>query len=423
MVAVDVAIIADDLTGAADSGVQLVRSGYRTAVVFHGASLPPTENLDAVAVDTDSRSLPAGFAAKRVLESGRAVREARVAYKKIDSTLRGPIGAELAAALGVTRREKAVVAPAFPSAGRETRNGVQLVRGEPVHQTGLAHDPHTPVLESHIPSLLSEAFRSVSTLSVVDIREGDPVRKALESADECVVADARSDADLEALVRAVPDPAAVLWAGSAGLTRTFGRVYPGPRANVSPSLLPPASGVLAVVGSINEVARQQLRCLIREPGVAAVALDTAALATASHQQAVDGATEAARTALLSNRSAVLYSAAGEEVGSALRENSTSKDGISDRVADALAEVVAVVSGEDLFDVLVLTGGHTAIRVTRGLGAAGILLEGEIEAGVPIGTLAGPRPYRVITKAGGFGSLETLRDAFRALTDPRKNRGA
>jgi D-threonate/D-erythronate kinase len=109
MVSVDVAIIADDLTGAADSGVQLVRSGYRTAVVFHGTSLLPTENLDAVAVTTDSRSLPAGFAAKRVLESGRAVREARAVYKKIDSTLRGRIGAELAAALWVTRREKAVV--------------------------------------------------------------------------------------------------------------------------------------------------------------------------------------------------------------------------------------------------------------------------------------------------------------------------
>jgi Sugar-binding N-terminal domain len=55
MASVDVAIIADDLTGAADSGVQLVRSGYRTAVVFHGTSLLPTENLDSVAVTTYSR--------------------------------------------------------------------------------------------------------------------------------------------------------------------------------------------------------------------------------------------------------------------------------------------------------------------------------------------------------------------------------
>ena len=84
------AVIADDLTGAADTGVQLVRAGYRTAVSFRGAPIPPAEHLDAVALDTDSRAMPAGFAAKRVLEVGRAVRDARIVYKKLDSTLGDP---------------------------------------------------------------------------------------------------------------------------------------------------------------------------------------------------------------------------------------------------------------------------------------------------------------------------------------------
>ena len=414
----DLAIIADDLTGAADSGVQLKRSGYRTAVVFRRADLPPEVDLDAVAVDTDSRSSPAGFAAKRVLEAGRAMNNAHVIYKKIDSTLRGPIAAELAAALGATGRTKAVVAPAFPSAGRTTCEGVQLVNGKPVHQTGLAHDPSTTVSESHIPSLLSEAFSSVAALSVAEVRDVCRVHEALESAD-CVVADAGSDDDLEAIVRAVPDPSTVLWVGSAGLARAFGKVYPGPRSD-APSEAPiPASGVLAVVGSVNEVAREQLRCLAEEPGVAQVALDTVALASGSREEAVGEAAEAVRAALSGNRGAVLYSAAGEGVDSALRERSVSKDEISGRVADALAEVVATLSGEERFDTLVLTGGDTAVRVARALGATGILLEGEIEAGVPNGTLIGPRPYRVVTKAGSFGGSDTLREAFQALANPRK----
>jgi D-threonate/D-erythronate kinase len=62
-------------------------------------------------------------------------------------------------------------------------------------------------------------------------------------------------------------------------------------------------------------------------------------------------------------------------------------------------------------------------VARELGATGILLGGEIEAGVPVGTLIGPRPYHVITKAGGFGGPDTLRDAFRTLADPRKDEEA
>ena len=97
-------IIADDLTGAADTGVQLVRAGYRTAVAFRGCPVPPAQDLDAVALDTDSRAMPAGFAAKRVLEAAHAVRDARIVYKKIDSTLRGPVAAELCAALGATGR-------------------------------------------------------------------------------------------------------------------------------------------------------------------------------------------------------------------------------------------------------------------------------------------------------------------------------
>jgi hypothetical protein len=77
-----VAIIADDLTGAADTGVQLARAGYRTAVAFRDAPIPPAEDLDAVALDTDSRAMPAGFAARRVMAAGHAVRHARIVYKQ-----------------------------------------------------------------------------------------------------------------------------------------------------------------------------------------------------------------------------------------------------------------------------------------------------------------------------------------------------
>jgi D-threonate/D-erythronate kinase len=416
----DVAIIADDLTGAADSGVQLAGSGYRTAVAFWGATVPPAEDLDAVAVDTDSRSLPAGFAAKRVVEAGHAVRDAHVVYKKIDSTLRGPIPAELAAALGATRRKKAVVAPAFPNAGRTTEGGVLLVDGKPVHETGLARGPRTPVFESHIPSQLSQAFKSVASLSVTGIRESEAVLDALKNAD-CVVADAESDEDLEALVRAVPDPSSVLWVGSAGLAQAFGRVYPGPQGNVLPRTPASASRVLAVIGSVNEITREQLRRLTEESGVAPVILDTLALISGSFEEVVAETAEAVEVALPGRRGAVLYSAVGEEVESTLRDSSVSGGEISGRVADALARVVAELSREDLFDALVLTGGDTAVRVARELEATGILLEGEIEAGVPVGTLLGPRPYPVITKAGGFGGPETLSDAFGSFAHTRKDR--
>jgi len=293
------------------------------------------------------------------------------------------------------------------------------VHGEPVHETDLSKDPINPVSESHIPSLIAHAFGNVVALSVTEVRNGEPVRDALES-DNCIVADAETDTDLEALVRAVPDPSSILWAGSAGLARALGEVYPSARNGVSTGAFVPASGVLAVVGSVNEVAREQLRRLSKEPGVATVYLDTAALLSGSYEDTVGEAAEAVWAALSSGRGAVLCSAAGEEVDSALRRASVSRNEVSERVSDALAEIVTRLSSQNLFDALVLTGGDTAVRVAGALGATGILLEREVEAGVPVGTLVGPHRYRVVTKAGGFGGPDTLRNAFRVLAEPREN---
>src|SRR5829696_8231221 len=168
-----IAVVADDLTGAADTGVQLVRAGYRTAVLF-GESNVLADDLDVVSFDTDSRTMPAGFAAKRVLEVAHLAREARIVYKKLDSNLRGNVAAELAAALGGARRERAVVAPAFPAAGRTTVGGIQRVHSVPVDETEMAIDPHTPISEAHVPSLLADAFPSVGALGAGDL--ADPER-------------------------------------------------------------------------------------------------------------------------------------------------------------------------------------------------------------------------------------------------------
>ena len=380
------AVIADDLTGAADAGVQLVRAGYRTAVVFHGEA--PTADVDAVSFDTDSRTMPAGFAAKRVVEVARAMRGARVVYKKLDSTLRGNVAAELAAAFGASGREGTVVAPAFPGAGRTTVRGTQLVHGVPVDETEMREDPHNPVLEAHVPTLLGDAFSSVGTVGVEDLADPGRISQALRE-NECVVADAERDSDLEALVRAVPDPARVLWAGSAGLALALGSVYPGPRVGDAGGRRVPARPVLVVVGSLSAVARKQVRRLVEEYGDVSV------------EAGAGDAVAAVRAALSRGTCAVVHTP--EE-----------KDASGGSALEALREVVACLSEEGLLSGLVLTGGATAVGVARRLGATGIELVGEVEAGVPVGALIGPRPYPVVTKAGGFGGPDTLVGAVQAL---------
>lgn len=391
-----IAVIADDLTGAADAGVQLARTGYRTAVAFRGCAVPRTEDADAVALDTDSRAMAAGFAARRVVEAAHAVRGAAIVYKKIDSTLRGPVAAEISAALGATGREKAVVAPAFPKTGRTTIGGVQLVRSVPVHETEARKDPRTPVREGHLPTLL-EAVGPVASLGAGEIGEPGAVRRALENA-RCVVADAEDGADLEALVRAVADPSAVLWTGSAGLALAFGRVYPGPHVGKPSPVSRPALPVLVVVGSLSGTSRAQLRRWIEDHAAVPMA--------AGEPGAVEGAILATREALSQGRHTAVYS--------------TEDRGDAGAVVEELARVVAQLSDERLFDTLVLTGGETAVGVARRLGASGIRLAGEVGAGIPVGTLIGPRPYTIVTKAGGFGEDGTLVDIVRALSDGGKD---
>jgi uncharacterized protein YgbK (DUF1537 family) len=395
-----IAIIADDLTGAADAGVQLVHAGYRTAVCFRESEVL-ADDLDAVSFDTDSRTMPAGFAAKRVLEAARATREARIVYKKLDSTLRGNVAVELAAALGGARRDLAIVAPAFPAAGRTTVGGTQRVNGLPVDETEMADDPHTPVQVGHVPSLLDEAFSSVGVLSIGDLADSERVRRALEES-ECVVADAERDADLEALVRAVPDPTRVLWAGSAGLAFALGSIYPGPCAGDVGVQRAPVRPVLVVVGSLSGVAREQLRRLVGEYGEVDVPVE------AEGVSALERTVVAARDALVGRACAVVHSP--EERGDS-----------SESVLGSLAEVAVGLSERGLFGGLVLTGGATAVGVARRLGATGIRLEGEVETGVPMGTLIGPRPYPVVTKAGGFGGPDTLVGAVEALAHSREER--
>lgn len=389
-----IAVIADDLTGAADTGVQFVHAGYRTAVFFRATEVLE-DGLDAVVFDTDSRAMPAGFAAKRVVDVAHAAHGARIVYKKLDSTLRGNVAAELAAALGGARRDRVVVAPAFPAAGRTTVGGIQRVHGVPVDETEMANDPHTPVREAHVPSLLADAFTSVGLLSVEDLAEPDLVRGAVEDY-ECVVADAERDADLEVIVRTVPDPAGLLWAGSAGLALALGSVYPGPYAGTTRARRTPVRPILVVVGSLSGVAREQVRRLVEAYGEVDVPVDSKA------PNAVREAVGAARRALAGGTCAVVHSP---------EERSAS----GESVLGSLSEVAALLSEEGLFEGLVLTGGATAVGIAQRLGASGIRLEGEVETGVPMGLLAGPRPYPVVTKAGGFGRPDTLLGAVEALS--------
>ncbi len=118
-------LIADDLTGACDTGVQFARRGLSCEVQFE-LSTPPSSRVDVVAYNTNSRN-------DNLFDSRRKIKaiaerysghDTRLLFKKIDSTMRGNVGEEITAALEHFHCECAIIAPAFPSMRRTIHDGV-----------------------------------------------------------------------------------------------------------------------------------------------------------------------------------------------------------------------------------------------------------------------------------------------------------
>ena len=128
----NVVIIADDLTGAADTGVQFCPFFEDTMLISYQkleqllASRLSTGSR-ATAVYTDSRALAAGAARERVDAVGRRLAGLQPLwiYKKIDSCMRGNVGSEVDALLDALGCEVSFIAPALPELGERKLRGTR----------------------------------------------------------------------------------------------------------------------------------------------------------------------------------------------------------------------------------------------------------------------------------------------------------
>jgi D-threonate/D-erythronate kinase len=119
-------LLADDLTGALDTSAELVGAFGPMPVVWAAASHPAAGQ--SLVIDSGTRELGPDEAFAVVRGIAPRLVGADIAYKKIDSRLRGPWVAELEACLGTGAWDACIVAPAFPHQGRRTFEGRQYVR-------------------------------------------------------------------------------------------------------------------------------------------------------------------------------------------------------------------------------------------------------------------------------------------------------
>ncbi len=149
--------IADDLTGALETGAKFAAHGFTVRVTTElSVSAPPC--VQALVIETETRHLAAGQAAHVVCEAASSASRFHpwLVYKKTDSTLRGNIAAEFRALQNVFPDRALTYAPAYPAMGRTVKDGRLLVWGTPVHETVFAADLWNPVHQSDLRSLLGD---------------------------------------------------------------------------------------------------------------------------------------------------------------------------------------------------------------------------------------------------------------------------
>ena len=377
-------VVTDDFTSAADGSVAFAARGIRTAVRMRpGADF--YNGATVVAVDTDSRNLPAALAAGRVAEAAKDVKGSDIVVKQFDSTLRGNLVAECMALLAATGRSKLLVVAAFPHAGRTTRDGVQLLHGIPVSETAFGSDPLNPVRQSAIPALFA-AQGIKATLA----REPGYIPELLaESA--IVVADAATESDMDRLAGLALGLRDAVIAGSTGIVRALARRLPQQDRAKDGDVR--CRKVLVLVGSKNPQSRAQRDRLVADgvPGFQFV----------PDAQAVPAVVAQARTAL-ETHDAVCVSVA---------------DGEYDPLDTTrhVAAVGAALINHGAVDGLVVTGGETAKHIALHIGADQLRLLREVEPGVPQGVFVlHDRVLPIVAKAGGFGTEAIFVHALRAL---------
>ncbi|MDX2481018.1 MAG: four-carbon acid sugar kinase family protein [Desulfuromusa sp.] len=420
--ALKIAVIADDLTGSADTGVQFcsVVGPVYLASLGDADFEMASEGFDStgISINTNSRHVSRAEAAARVKMAVTGLRasglKAEIIYKKIDSSLRGNIGAELDALLSETGSVACFVAPALPAQGRTTENDIHRLHGIPVAETEIAKDPLCPVSESRLSVYLQgQSEMKVGHVALATIESGRTFAlekvKRLRAEGCCHICfDAIDDRHLDGIAelgRIVSKELKILFCGSAGLAASLCRLLrPGSSPGDSEMsggkerIRQNAAKWLMVCGSASDVSKRQVDRLVKNTGWEHRALGPDLLLA-------DGSSREN-----SLRIKEYYGNLPAENGILSIDPKSEYPNVD---PEELVKRFAAIGGKLAIttkpEILFLTGGDTAEAVLKKIGWSGIKLYREVLPGLVQGELCGG-PLGgsiVVTKAGSFGEEDTL----------------
>jgi uncharacterized protein YgbK (DUF1537 family) len=413
-------VIADDFTGALDTGAQFSKKGVPTLVLtVEQLSFGDMEHGDAevLVVDAESRHLPAEEARGVVAKITADARKHgfRRFYKKTDSALRGNIGAELAGLLEAGEGSCLAFVPAFPKSRRVTRNGVQYIDGVEAARSVFSKDPFTPVTRSAVADIIhlqADVLTENITADAYEKAAVGPDRKTIR------IFDAESMDDIEALGACLKRGGGLgMLAGCAGFAEILPELLELPARGLAWEKS--AGSVLVVSGSVNPVAVAQIT-YGESIGFSAFTLSPGQKLDAIYAQSPGCGDFVRRVTDELERGGRVIVRSVEEIAEIelskryARSKGLPENEISRRVADNIGEITLRVLSGIRVGTLVIFGGDTLHGVLSKMRCAGVVPLAEISPGVVAAKILSEYHRGVvITKSGGLGDRDVLRqiDAF------------
>ncbi len=415
------ALVADDFTGANDTGAKLGKLGIKTLVTTNLHLADELIDYQALVFDSESRFIAQNEAYDRVYKLCRSIRQKSdtPVYKKVDSTFRGNPGPEILGCLDGLNLKTAIVAAALPSQGRVTRQGTVYVNGVRLEETEVRNDPVTPVKDSHIPKILNKD--NTKTSCVIDkssheesFRDPHKLKKILEQEVQkettFVVVDGESEEDLIVTAKAIELlDSPVMAAGTAGLAEYFSLLYGWFEKKQH----------ISIIASASQVTRKQVEYAKNTMSLVDAAVyipdllsDDGLKMCFSHVEEAKKLNQPVIIRTMSNH---------DERGSADdygRKIGLSSLELSNAITRRLGEFFVAYLEKHITDIgsLLLSGGDTVIKMVEAISASGMELKGEVLPGIPYGFFHHKKydGFPVITKAGGFGSEKDVATVLKLL---------
>lgn len=395
-------VVADDLTGAQDTAIRFKTAGSRVQVALSVESLSRQwDASDVWALNMDTRALAPAEAAAQVRRCLGVVRGRQYfLYQKIDSTIRGNVGAEIEATLSASGKSVAIVAPALPRSGRTVVAGRAYVDGIPLDRTAVSRDPRA-ARASQLPEVIRrQTDLEAIAVPLAAIRDGSlqdfvDRYRGVGSSPVILACDSETDGDLAAIASLRRDDD-VLFVGSSGLAGALcGATRRGP----------PRLPFLALIGSFNPTSQVQADRLASRANVFCLEIDAERAAAAPAGELRRAAAALSGAGDLADRH-ILVRCTRQPIVGADGEPSSA---VGARIAGCMSGVALEALRASPQRLLFSTGGDLSSRFLAALGAESVRLLDEAEPGVPFGAIQGGAfaDAFLFSKAGGFGDPDIL----------------